>query len=74
MVIKISKAKALSARETEVLRWLCSGKSNWEISRILDLSPNTVKNHVSHILRKLEVTNRQQAVIKGVASGMAIHS
>jgi len=43
-------------RETEVLRWLCSGKSNWEIGKILGLSQYTVKNHVSKILKKLMAT------------------
>lgn len=57
----------LSDREYEVLRWLREGKSNWEISRILQISEHTVKYHVSNLYRKLEVTNRGQAVGKAVA-------
>ena len=60
----------LSAREKEVLRWLCDGKSNWEIGRILGLSPYTVKNHVSNILKKLGANNRRHAVIKAIELGL----
>lgn len=58
----------LSAREAQVLQWVREGKTNLEIAQILDLSPLTVKNHVQRILRKLKVTNRAQAVAKGIAS------
>jgi len=54
--IESREAEPLSGRETEVLRWLCSGKSNWEIGKILGLSQYTVKNHVSKILKKLMAT------------------
>lgn len=60
----------LSDREYEVLRWLREGKSNWEISRILHISEHTVKYHVSNLYRKLEVTNRGQAVGKAIADGI----
>ncbi len=66
-------ATPLSARETEVLHWLCNAKSNWEIGQILDLSQYTVKNHVSRILKKLEVNNRHQAAIKGAELGLGIY-
>jgi len=67
------EAAPLSARETEVLHWLCNGKSNWEIGQILDLSQYTVKNHVSRILKKLEVNNRQHAAVKGAELGLVIY-
>ena len=54
----------LSARETEILRWVAMGKTNPEIGSILGISVFTVKNHVQRILRKLDVTNRTQAVGK----------
>lgn len=57
---------ALTEREREILRWICHGKSNWEIGAILDISPLTVKNHVKKILRKLNVVNRAQAVGKAL--------
>ena len=52
----------LSDREAEILRWMRAGKTNQEIGQILNISPFTVKNHVQKILRKLNVTNRTQAV------------
>jgi transcriptional regulator EpsA len=55
----------LSGREAEVLRWVGQGKTNQEIGDLLDISPRTVKNHVQNILRKLGVSNRAQAVLKG---------
>ena len=54
----------LSEREAEILRWMRAGKTNQEIGLILNISPFTVKNHVQKILRKLNVTNRTQAVAK----------
>ncbi len=52
----------LSKRETEVLRLMFDGKSNYEISECLTISLSTVKKHVSSILAKLEVDSRTEAV------------
>ena len=60
----------LSERELQVLAWVRDGKTNYEIGQILDISPLTVKNHVQKILRKLNVSNRAQAVASAVASGL----
>jgi DNA-binding CsgD family transcriptional regulator len=65
-------AKLLSNREREVLQWLSRGKSNWEIAQIVGLSEYTVKNHVSHILNKLKVNNRQHAITKGIEMGLIV--
>lgn len=54
----------LSARELQVLDWVREGKTNQEIGQILNISPLTVKNHIQKILRKLDVTNRAQAVAR----------
>jgi transcriptional regulator EpsA len=58
----------LSERELQVLRWVRDGKTNQEIALILGISPLTVKNHVQKILRKLRVSNRAQAVARGIAT------
>lgn len=60
----------LSERELQVLAWVRDGKTNYEIGQILDISPLTVKNHVQKILRKLNVSNRAQAVAHAVTSGL----
>lgn len=54
-------AELLSAREREVLRCIAAGDSNKLIARAFDLSPNTVKRHVSNILDKLGLNSRGQA-------------
>lgn len=56
----------LSVRETEVLEWMASGKTNKEIAMILDLSQFTIKNHVANIYSKLTVVNRAQAIEKAI--------
>lgn len=60
----------LSEREVEVLRLMAAGRSNREIAAALWISEATVKSHVSHILRKLGVSDRTQAVVEGVKAGI----
>jgi LuxR family maltose regulon positive regulatory protein len=52
----------LSPRELEVLHLIAQGKTNKEIAGQLVVAPGTVKAHTSHIYRKLDVTNRTEAV------------
>ncbi len=52
----------ISNREKQVLNWIGAGKTNWEISMILGISEQTVKFHVSNILRKLNATTRSHAI------------
>jgi transcriptional regulator EpsA len=59
----------LSTREVEILDWVRSGKTNAEIASILAISIYTVKNHLRHIFKKLDVYNRVQAISKTGASG-----
>lgn len=54
----------LSKRETEVMNWVKMGKANSEIASILDISVFTVKNHVQNIFKRLDVSNRMQAISK----------
>lgn len=58
---KVCVQYGLTQREKQVIAWVCAGKTNWEISRIINISENTVKNHVQNIYKKLGVTNRTQA-------------
>lgn len=60
----------LSNREFEVLSLLAQGMSNKEIAEELFISEKTVKNHVSNILRKLDVNDRTQAVITALKQGL----
>lgn len=58
----------LTDREKEVLEYICEGLNNGEISKILDVSINTVKVHVSSIIQKLGVEDRTQVVVKAFKS------
>lgn len=53
----------LSAREQQVLEQIARGASNKEIARTLQIAETTVKIHVQHILRKLDLTSRVQAAV-----------
>jgi DNA-binding NarL/FixJ family response regulator len=61
----------LSARELDVARLIAQGLSNREISERLILSDKTVKNHVSNIFSKLNVTARTQVAIYVLRNGLA---
>jgi DNA-binding NarL/FixJ family response regulator len=51
----------LTSREQEIFRLIQDGLSNKEIASHLQIAPNTVKNHVHHLLEKLKVRNRHEA-------------
>ena len=62
-------AAPLTKRETQILTYVAEGNSNKEIARILAISEQTIKNHVSAILRKLNVNDRAHAVALALRSG-----
>jgi DNA-binding NarL/FixJ family response regulator len=59
----------LSDRELEVLRLAAGGLANKEIAADLGLSPRTVQSHIRHILNKLAVASRVEAVVLAIRSG-----
>jgi DNA-binding NarL/FixJ family response regulator len=60
----------ISDRELEVLELLAAGRSNKEIARHLDVSPNTVKTHVAKLYEKLEAKRRTEAILKARELGV----
>jgi len=59
----------LTNRETQILTYVAEGNSNKEIAHILEISEQTIKNHVSAILRKLNANDRAHAVALALHSG-----
>ncbi len=59
----------LSVREVEVLDYIAKGNSNKEIARSMGISDQTVKNHITSIMRKLAVNDRTQAVVYALRHG-----
>lgn len=66
----IDKIECLTNRELEVLKLLSVGMFNKEIAEDLSISERTVKNHVSNIFKKLEVTDRTQAAVFAIRNNL----
>jgi DNA-binding NarL/FixJ family response regulator len=60
----------LSTRELDILRLLAAGRQNGDIARELVISPFTVRNHISNLLRKLQLENRTQAAAYAIRHGL----
>ena len=67
----VAGAESLTPREREVLALIARGRSNKLIARELGISEKTVKTHVGHVLAKLGVTDRTQAAVIAVRTGLA---
>ena len=64
------KIESLTKRELEVLKNLSYGMYNKEIAEKLDISERTVKNHISNIFKKIEVTDRTQAAVFAIRNNL----
>lgn len=67
---KSNLGNPLTRRELEILSQLSNGLSNFEISKNLNISENTVKKHISNIFIKINVKDRTQAIIYAYESGL----
>ena len=64
------KIESLTKRELEVLKLLAVGMYNKEVAEKLNISERTVKNHVSNIFKKIEVTDRTQAAVFAIHNNL----
>lgn len=64
------KIDSLTSRELEVLIQVASGMSNKEIATNLDISERTVKNHISNIFKKIDVSDRTQAAVFAIKNNI----
>lgn len=67
---KISTCEKLTKRELEVLKLITEGMLNKEIAHILCISEKTVKNHISNIFKKIEVSDRTQAAVFAIKNNV----
>ena len=65
-----SVAAPITQRETQILTYICNGNSNKQIADLLNISEQTIKNHVSSILRKLNANDRAHAAMLAVRRGL----
>mgnify|MGYP001453267810 CR=1 FL=1 len=70
MASQVDGLEMLSAREREILARIARGASNKAIARELDIAETTVKIHVQHILRKLNLSSRVQAAVYAAGRGI----
>jgi DNA-binding NarL/FixJ family response regulator len=62
-------ATPLSSRETEILKLVAEGNANKRIAYTLKISEQTIKNHITSILRKLNANDRTHAVVTAIRQG-----
>jgi DNA-binding CsgD family transcriptional regulator len=67
---RVRQTLGVSDREYEVLALVAEGRSNKEIARALDVSPNTVKTHIASLFEKLEAKRRTEAIVRARELGM----
>ena len=72
--VRTEDLDSLTRREIEILALVAAGLSNHEIADRLVLSNETVKTHVSHVLRKLGLRDRAEAVVAAYESGLIVPS
>lgn len=66
----IEPIPSLTPRELECLQWTASGKTSWEIAKILNCSEATANFHITNFRRKLDVGSRREAVVKALRLGL----
>ena len=68
--VKKSMIDSLTKRELEILKLIAQGLFNKEIAAMLNISERTVKNHISNIFKKIDVSDRTQAAVFAIKNGI----
>lgn len=68
--VKKSMIDSLTKREFEILKLIAQGLLNKEIAAMLNISERTVKNHISNIFKKIDVSDRTQAAVFAIKNGI----
>lgn len=58
---------ALTARESECLKWTAEGKTAWEVGQIMGITERTAVFHINNVMHKLGASNKTQAIVRAVA-------
>ena len=66
----VVKKSVLTNRQIECLKWVCEGKTNWEVGQILNISEHTVHEHLEQARLRLGVRTTTQAALKAVSLGL----
>jgi two-component system nitrate/nitrite response regulator NarL len=74
LLVDVGGTNLLSKREQDVVRWLPECNTNRKIARKLNISENTVKNHLFHVFAKLGVSNRVEVVIYSASQKTGVQS
>ena len=70
LILKKRAMSELTKREIDVLKMIASGAFNKEIASTLNISERTVKNHISNIFKKIQVSDRTQAAVFAIKNGI----
>lgn len=65
--VDLAALPQLTTREKDCLQWAANGKTSWEIANILSISERTVIFHITNATKKLNATNRRQAVARAIS-------
>ena len=68
--VKKSMIDSLTKRKLEILKLIAQGLLNKEIAAMLNISERTVKNHISNIFKKIDVSDRTQAAVFAIKNGI----
>ena len=68
--LKINTINHFTEREIKILKLIVEGKTNFEISKEMNISIHTVKAHITNILIKMDVKYRVQAAVKAITENI----